>query len=445
MKQPIQPLRDVRGSEGLTKPRPSGSGPEVPTEPRPSGSGPEIIARSLRDGSLASRLLTTCIHILLLTLLSGSLMAWQDTPEAHLGRGYDALKLERYEEAAAEFRAALRLDPKLVMRARFPLAVALFEMKNSAAARPEYEAVRRELGDHPNLLYYLGRLDLLDQNFAGAIRNLTKALDNPPFPDTAYHLGFAYMKQGDLPNAEKFLKIAAQANPSDGAVQYQLGLVYRKQGRDEEAQKALDLSAELHRRAAEDSELRHECARKLDQGLREEARAVCGRLYDPNNAEKLTALGTIYGQHGDLLDALEPLRRAAELAPQSPQMQYNLAFTYYELQRFEEARAPIASAVERWPDIFQLNSLYGAVLLKLGAAHEAWPVLQRAHQLNRQDARTTELLYQTALSLARTSLAAGQNAEALRYFDEASKLRPDDPEPRRGMAEAQAAAARGQK
>src|SRR5271157_3059638 len=141
MKQPIQPLRDVRGSE-------------VPTKPRPSGSGPEVPARSLRDGSLASRLLTTCLHALLLTLLSGSLMAWQDTPEAHLGRGYDALKLERYEEAVTEFRAALRLDPKLVMRARFPLAVALFEMKNSAAARPEFEAVRRELGDHPNLLYY---------------------------------------------------------------------------------------------------------------------------------------------------------------------------------------------------------------------------------------------------------------------------------------------------
>jgi len=71
--------------------------------------------------------------------------------------------------------------------------------------------------------------------------------------------------------------------------------------------------------------LRLECARKLDQGPREEAHAVCVRLYDPDNAEKLTAIGTIYGQHGDLQAALEPLRRAAELEPQSPQMQYNLA------------------------------------------------------------------------------------------------------------------------
>jgi len=25
--------------------------------------------------------------------------------------------------------------------------------------------VRREVGDHPNVVYYLGRLDLMDQNF----------------------------------------------------------------------------------------------------------------------------------------------------------------------------------------------------------------------------------------------------------------------------------------
>jgi tetratricopeptide (TPR) repeat protein len=374
--------------------------------------------------------------LMLLTSAGAGLMAGQDTPEAHLGRGYDALKLDRYEDAVMEFRAALRLDPKLVMRARFPLAVALFEMKNSSDARREFEAVRRELGDHPNILYYLGRLDLMDQNFQGAIANLTKAMASPPFPDTAYHLGFACLKLGDLAAAEKWLKVAAQANPADGAVEYQLGLVYRKEGRGQEAEKALALSTDLHRSAAEDSELRHECAQKLDQGSREEAHAVCARLYDANNAEKLTALGTIYGQHGDLPAALEPLRRAAELAPQSPQMQYNLAFTYYELGQFEEARAPIAKAVERWPDIFQLNSLYGAVLLKLSLEQEAWPVLRRAHQLNQQDARTAELLFRTTMSLARASLAAGENVNALRYFDEAAKLRPDDPEPRRGMAEA---------
>src|SRR5260370_7264143 len=159
-----------------------------------------------------------------------------DLVEAHLGKGYDALKQDRYDVAASEFRAALDLDPTLVLRARFPLAVSLFELHKSDEARKELEAVRREAGDHPNVLYYLGRLDLADRKFESAIRNLNKAAVKPPFPDTAYYLGFAYFKRGDLAAAEKWLKDPAQLNPLDARVLYPLGFRYRKQGQKETAQ-----------------------------------------------------------------------------------------------------------------------------------------------------------------------------------------------------------------
>ncbi len=236
-----------------------------------------------------------------------------DAPEAHLGKAYDSLKQDRYDEAAGEFRAALKLDPTLTLRARFPLAVALFEMKKFDEARQELETVHREVGDHPNVLYYLGRLDLEQRNFQEAIRNLNQAAAKPPFPDTAYFLGYAYFKQGDLASAEKWLKEVAQTNPRDVRIPYQLGLVYRKQGREEEAKKALALSDELRQRDDKESRLRLERAQKLDQGLRDEAHAVCEQLYDPDDTEKLTELGTIYGQHGDPKAALRALRRAAEL------------------------------------------------------------------------------------------------------------------------------------
>ena len=317
-----------------------------------------------------------------------------DRAEAHLGRGYDALKQERFQAAVSEFRAALEADPALVMRARFPLAVALFELHNSTEARREFEAVRRGTGDHPNVLYYLGRLDLAEQNFGSAVQNLTKAVAEPPFPDTAYYLGVACFKHGDLQTAEKWLKLAAQINPRDGLIPFQLAQVYRKERREDEANRMLELSRELRQHDADESKQKLDCTQALDQRPRAEARALCQKLYDPNDAEKLSALGTLYGQHGDLEAAVEPLQRAAELAPQSPQMQYNLAYTYYRLNLFEQARKPIAAAVQRWPDIFQLNMLYAAILSKLG-----------------------------------------QYSDSLRYFDQAAKLRPDDPQPLRAMAE----------
>lgn len=354
--------------------------------------------------------------------------------EEHLGKGYDALKQDRYDVAANEFRAALVLDPTLVLRARFPLAVALFELHKSDESRKEFEAVRREVGDRPNVLYYLGRLDLAERKFESAIRNLNGAAAKPPFPDTAYYLGFAYFKQGDLTAAEKWLKEAALANPRDARIPYQLSFVYREQGREDEAKKAVSLSEELRRHDDNDSKLRLTCAQKLDQGLREEARTVCEQLNDPNDPEKLTELGTIYGKHGDLEAALKPLRRAAELAPQSPQMQYNLALVYFQLSRFEDARASLLSTVQRWPDLFQVNSLYGASLLKLGKELPAYRALSRAHQLNSQDSATTDLLYSTTLVLAQKSRIARLYPEALRYLEQAAALRPQEPGPHSRMA-----------
>jgi len=365
-------------------------------------------------------------------------LSQSDNVQAHLGKGYDALKQDRYEVAVEEFRAALTLDPSLVLRAQFPLAVALFEQHKSTEARKEFEAVRRETGDHPNVLYYLGRLDIEARDFAGAVKNLSQAIAKPPFPDTAYYLGFAYFKQDDLPNAEKWLKQAAQLNPRDSRIPYQLGFVYRKQGREEEAKKYLALSEDLHRQDDTEAQLRSECGEKLDKGPRDEAHAVCEKLYHDDDAERLTALGMIYGQHGDLDAALKPFLRAAELSPQSPQVQYNLSLTYFQLNRFADARAPLATALKRWPDLFPLNALYGAVLVKLEEPEQAIEVLRHAHELNPQDASTGELLYVTTLKVADKNQRAHHHSDALRYYEEAAKLRPDDPEPHRGLAQAYA-------
>src|SRR5215468_2061833 len=358
-----------------------------------------------------------------------------ESTRAHLGKGYDSLKQDRYEEAAEEFRTALAADPTLTLRARFPLAVALFESHKPEEARHEFELVRKEVGDHPNVLYYLGRINLDGLDYASAIRNLSKAAVKPPFPDTAYFLGFAYFKQGDLSNAEKWLKQAQEANPSDARIPYQLGFIYRKQGLEDQAKESLARSQRLRQKDTEQSSIKTECGEKLKKGPRDEARAVCDQLYDPNDAEKLTALGTIYGQHGDLEAALKPLRRAAELAPQSPQMQYNLALTYFQLNQFDAARKPLELAIKRWPDLFQLNMLYGAVLMKLGDFRPAYETLRHAHGINPEDSNTADMLYATTIDLAQKTRDARNYPDALHYLEEAAKMRPDDPTPHRRMAE----------
>jgi len=96
---------------------------------------------------------------------------------------------------------------------------------------------------------------------------------------------------------------------------------------------------------------------------------------------------------------------------------------------------PLSNAVTRWPDIFQLAALYGAVLSKLGENLPAYQALQHAHELNAQDSATADLLYLTTLSLARKAQSTRQYPDALRYFQEAAKLKAQEPAPHRGLAD----------
>jgi tetratricopeptide (TPR) repeat protein len=280
----------------------------------------------------------------------------------------------------------------------------------------------------------------MEGNIDGAVRDLTQAAAKPPFPDTAYYLGSAYLKKGDLPAAEHWLQTAAGLNPQDFHVQERLGALYRKEGKIGEAEKAIAQAEALRGRDAEVSTERLECAQALESGALAEAQAVCDRLYDPNDSDKLTMLGTLYGQRGDYEAALKPLRRAAELDPNSPQTQYNLALDCFRLQRYAEARDALAKVVKLWPDLAPLSALYGGVLLRLGEKAAAYEALRRAYRLDPQDSNAATMLYDTGLSLAGESLAGKQYTASARYLNEMVQLFPQAPEPHRLLAQVYRAA-----
>jgi len=358
-----------------------------------------------------------------------------DSPEIHLARGHDDLNHNRYEQAATEFRAALALDPRLTVRARFPLAVTLFALQDRDEARKQFEMIRSETGDDPNLSYYLGRLDFSEGKFDSAIRNLTLAAVRQPFPDTHYYLGYAYLKKRDLDSAEKWLKKAAELAPRDFRVQERLGLLYQAMDRKEEAQKAFARSTELHQQDVAANEDALACGHSLDTKPLAQARSTCERLFDPNDLGKLVTLGTLYGDHRNYEDAVEPFRLAAGLDPDSYEMQYNLGLTYFRLKRYADARGPLEQAVALRPDLFEVNAPLGAALYALGNDDAAYPVLDHAHRLNPQNADVSRLLCQTALNLASRSVKKRETTQARQYLLRAAECRPGDPETYRRLAD----------
>src|SRR5258708_544215 len=128
--------------------------------------------------------------------------------EAHLRPGVQLMQGQLFEAAASEFEQALAInaaDPK----AHFQFAVCLLSLGRNDEARSQFEQVRKLAGESRYVTYYLGRLDLLSNDYASAIKRLGSVVEDRPFPDTAFHLGAAHISSHDVTAGTKWLERAA--------------------------------------------------------------------------------------------------------------------------------------------------------------------------------------------------------------------------------------------
>jgi Flp pilus assembly protein TadD len=336
----------------------------------------------------------TRIAAALLAIAAGMAQAQQvqqPGAEAHLSRGVQLMQDQLFEAAASEFEQALAInaaDPQ----ARFRFAVCLLSLGRNDEARRQFEQVRKQAGESRYVTYYLGRLDLLSNDYKSAIQRLGSLAEDPPFPDTAFHLGVAYISSGDVAGGTKWLERAAKLLPRDYRVHYRLARAYSSAGRDKEADREYGLYTQLrdeHKNTEKDVRA---CSGALASGPLTDAREVCHRIYDPNDPDKLTLLGQLFGDAGAFGEALDPLTRAVQLDPDSFQAWHNLGVTYFRLNRYKEARAPLEKAVALRPEFYGSVVLLGATLYMLGDDAAALPVLEHAHRLNPADTQTSAVL-----------------------------------------------------
>lgn len=353
---------------------------------------------------------------------------------AHIGKGYELVQNDRFAEAAQEFRAALALDPS-ALNARYQLAICLFALGERDASRKEFERLRAETKDDPNVAYYLARIDLLAGDATGAIRRLAPLMNHPPFPDASFYLGSAYLTNGDLEGAIKWLRTAAQSDPHDFRSHYRLARALQQKGLHAEAEREYALSTEMREHYNEAARQSVACVQAMRAESGRGAHDICNHLFDPNDPDKLTTLGILYGENGKYQEAIEPLVRAAQLDPESFEVYHNLGVTYFRLRRFTEARGPLEKAVSLRPDFFGSNALLGATLYSLKDDPSAYRVLAFAHQLKPDDADTTELLFRVSVILANKSAAEADYGASLKFLNTAAGLRPGAPEIERRMAE----------
>jgi Flp pilus assembly protein TadD len=329
----------------------------------------------------------------LLAILAGMCLARAQQPsaEAHLSKGAQLMQEQLFEAAASEFEQALAVNPA-DPPAHFQFAVCLLSLGRNDEARRQFEQVRQLGGESRYLTYYLGRLDLLSNDYATAIQRLGSLAEDPPFPDTAFYLGVAYISSGDVAVGIKWLERAAKLLPRDYRVRYRLARAYSTAGRVQDADREYAFYTQYRNEHKNTENDVRACSGALKTEPLDGAREVCHRIYDPNDSEKLTLLGQLLGDAGAFTEALDPLRRAVQLDPKSVDAWHNLGLTYFRLQRYREARVPLQTAVTLRPEFYGSVVLLGATLYMLGEDEAALPVLERAQRLNPADTQTAAIL-----------------------------------------------------
>jgi tetratricopeptide (TPR) repeat protein len=168
-----------------------------------------------------------------------------DSPRMHVLLG-DVFREKRgWEEAEAEYRKAVALDPKS-HSARLSLAITLFtELKNDEAFDLDESLLKEDAADQEaNLL--AGEILVQRNQFSQAEPYLLKCVSLKPEFLPRYHalLGKVYAETGRVPAAiEQYNQ--ELSTDQDGSIHYQLARLYQKSGNKAAAEEAFKESKRL--------------------------------------------------------------------------------------------------------------------------------------------------------------------------------------------------------
>jgi len=130
---------------------------------------------------------------------------------------------------------------------------------------------------------------------------------------------------------------------------------------------------------------------------------------------------------GELERAIELYQRSIEACPTAEAHTF-LGWTYSFQGRLDEATQECLRAIDVDPDFGNPYNDIGCYLMQQGKLDEAVPWLERAKEAKRYEPRQFPYM-----NLARIYVKRGRWWDALREFEEAVRLAPDDAELRRSL------------
>lgn len=191
------------------------------------------------------------------TLLNLAMVA-PNSARMHQIMAHELARQAKDEEAIAQYREALKLDPN-----RADIHYELAEILNTQSSKPLRDEAEKEykiaLSENPfdeKSTCRLGEIAMRHSDPHAAAEYYTRALRLEP-SDPVANLGMAkvYMSLHQPQKAEPLLEAAVRAEPFDPASRYRLGVVYREIGKADDSRRELAEFEKLKKMKQELSEV----------------------------------------------------------------------------------------------------------------------------------------------------------------------------------------------
>ena len=131
----------------------------------------------------------------------------------------------------------------------------------------------------------------------------------------------------------------------------------------------------------------------------------------PDSVERRSVRAAVAQAQERHTDAVAELKAAVSLAPQQPEVQYQLASAYYSARDYEASLATLTPLLKAYPDDVRLLTVKAQALSQLQRADEALPILKQLIDRNPNNSRMK-------LALGRAYLQTSHYTEAIPLLQE---------------------------
>jgi tetratricopeptide (TPR) repeat protein len=354
------------------------------------------------------------------------------TAAGHFHAGRMLGEAGHMEEAAKEFREALRLEPDYA-EAHYFLALSVIaeptDRLDWPQAASECRLALKSRPDYPEALHLLG-VSLASMGMESeAIEQFRKALQfRPEYPEAHLELGMAYAAESKNEEAAVEYRRAIASRPHYAAAHERLGKLLLQERKLAEARAELITALRIDPDLADTHYLlgRVLMALHQDSAAQTEFREV-DQLHSRRRlaaeSVRLSNAGLDAARRGDFKAALENLKEAVRVKPDSAIAHYNLGLVLADTGHLDEGIAELEKAISLAPLETNMQASLNRMLARAGKSAEKGRSVE-------PDTSSRHLEFGRVLS------GKGDQLGAIGEYLRALSLAPDNTEARYALAQA---------